>query len=79
MEAYPGRGREESLKLRQILEQFGGTIIKNPHFGLPGHENDPETMLVSETPEKCPPFIEALLRANHAEVEQVISIYKTEE
>jgi hypothetical protein len=71
--------KEEDPKLQQILEKYGDVKIRNPHFGLPGHENDPETMLVSETPEKCPPFITALLRAENEEKRrQIINIYRVE-
>lgn len=69
---------EESIKA--LLVQYGGTVIKNPHAGLPGHEDDPTQLFISEAPEMCPPFIEALLRANDDEQRQaIINIYKIPE
>jgi uncharacterized Fe-S cluster-containing protein len=69
--------KENAERVAEILEVHGETRINNPHFGLPGHENDKEVMLVSETPDECPGFVVALLRSEDEEkLQTIIDVYK---
>lgn len=70
---------ESRERVADILQRYGDIRVKNIHYGSLGHEDDPENMTISETPEACPPFMIALLRAGGDEnINKIIDIYKVE-
>jgi len=75
----PDQESAVSPEVQQILENYGDVLIKNPHYGTPGHEQDDPVLSVSDAPRLCPPFIEALIRAGTKEQQaKIIEIYKAE-
>lgn len=75
-ESFPA---EKKGPLQEILKDYGNVKLRNPHYGLPDHENDPEVITVFEAQESCPPLIDALIRASSPELQrQIIDTYKVE-
>jgi hypothetical protein len=70
----------EQDPLQDLLNRHGNTVLRNPHYGRPGHENDPELMTVSQAQDEdngCPPLIDALLRVgDREEQERIIDSYR---
>ncbi len=74
-ESFPS----EEDPVEEILKEFGNIRLRNPHYGLPEHENDPEIMSLFEAKESCPPLIDALVRADSPDLrQQIIAIYIVE-
>ena len=72
---------QKNQDLQDLLDRHGETELRNPHFGKPGHENDPEFLTVYQAQYSadyaCPPLIDALLRVGSPEAqEKVIELYK---
>lgn len=63
--------REESLKLQQILEQYGDVPVIN-------HEGHPQPL--SQAVDECPPFVNLLLGTNTPEkLQQIVDTLKAPE
>lgn len=67
-ESFAGKDNDK-LSLPQILEKYGEVLV-SAHGTV---------MKLSETPEKCEPFVNALLNAeSYGMQEQIIEIYRVE-